>query len=121
MALQRRGVMFIGRESEVERLSGFYEGDKCAVAVVSGQIGIGKTTLLQEFAQDKKGLFFEAYETTGKHQMERLSSYMGSKKTFDPAGFCKEISKRAGSIDSSAEIIMAEMDDISECDEDIKD
>jgi len=33
----------------------------------------------------------------------------------------EEISKRAGSIDSSAEIIMAEMDDISECDEDIKD
>lgn len=87
--------MFIGRKSEVEKLSGFYEGDKCAIAVVSGQIGIGKTTLLQEFAQDKKGLFFEAYETTGKHQMERLSSYMGSKKTFDPAGFCKEISKRA--------------------------
>ena len=87
--------MLIGRKNELETLNSFYVGESNSIAVVSGQIGVGKTTLLQEFAQDKNGIFFEAYETTGKHQLERLSEYLGSKKTLDPAGFCKEISKRA--------------------------
>ena len=87
--------MFKGRKTEIELLNGFYEGEKASVAVVSGQIGVGKTALLREFAKDKKAIFFEAYETTGKHQLERLSKLMGASKTLDADGFCKEVSKRA--------------------------
>lgn len=87
--------MFIGRKYEIEKLNGFYEGEKASVAVISGQLGVGKTALLKEFAQDKKAIFFEAYETTGKHQLERLSQTMGSSKALNADGFCKEISKRA--------------------------
>ena len=87
--------MFFGRKNEIELLNGFYEGEDASVAVVSGQIGIGKTTLLKEFAADKNAIFFEAYETTSKHQLERLSKVMGANKVLDAEGFCKEISKRA--------------------------
>jgi len=87
--------MFKGRKCEIEKLNGFYEGEKASVAVVSGQYGIGKTTLLREFSADKDVLFFEAYETTGKHQLERLSKAIGSKTVLNAEGFCKEITQRA--------------------------
>ncbi|QFJ55065.1 ATP-binding protein [Pseudobutyrivibrio xylanivorans] len=86
--------MFIGRKNEIEKLNGFYEGETVSVAVVSGSIGVGKTSLLQEFAQEKNAIFFEAYETTGKHQLERLGQLMGM-EALDAASFCKEISERA--------------------------
>lgn len=108
--------MFFGRKNEIELLNGFYEGEDASVAVVSGQIGIGKTTLLKEFAADKDAIFFEAYETTSKHQLERLSKVMGVSKTLDAEGFCKEISKRAAKskqliiIDQYPHIVKADPD-----------
>ena len=108
--------MFFGRKNEIELLNGFYEGEDASVAVVSGQIGIGKTTLLKEFAADKNAIFFEAYETTSKHQLERLSKVMGVSKTLDAEGFCKEISKRAAKskqliiIDQYPHIVKADPD-----------
>ena len=86
--------MFIGRKKELEQLNGFYEGNNVSVAVVSGSIGVGKTSLLQEFIKDKKAIFFEAYETTGKHQLERLSQLMGM-ESFTTTAFCDEITNRA--------------------------
>lgn len=88
--------MFKGRTNEIQQLNGFFEGNTVSVAVVSGSIGIGKTALLQEFSKDKQALFFEAYETTGKHQLERLAQLMG-KKSLDASNFCDEIAKRASS------------------------
>ena len=108
--------MFIGRKNEIEALNGFYEGEEASVAVISGQIGIGKTTLLKEFAADKDAIFFEAYETTSKHQMERLSKLMGANKGLDAKGFCKEISERAAKskqliiIDQYPHIVKADPD-----------
>lgn len=86
--------MFIGRKNEIQSLNGFFESDTAAVAVVSGAIGVGKTTMLQEFAKDKNAIFFDAYETTGKHQLERLGKLLGI-ENLDAQGFCKEISERA--------------------------
>ena len=86
--------MFIGRKEEIQQLNGFYEGDSVSVAVVSGSFGMGKTTLLKEFAKDKDAFFFEAYETTAKHQLERLGKLMGI-ESIDATAFCEEISKRA--------------------------
>jgi len=108
--------MFIGRKSEIEKLNGFYEGEKDSIAVISGQIGVGKTALLQEFAKDKENIFFQAYETTGKHLLEQLSQLIGAKSTLDAAGFCKELSKRASKekqliiIDQYPNIVKADPD-----------
>ncbi|MDC7279175.1 hypothetical protein NXH64_06590 [Butyrivibrio fibrisolvens] len=88
--------MFKGRTNEIQLLNGFYEGNTAEVAVVSGSIGVGKTALLQEFASDKDAIFFEAYETTGKHQLERLAQLMGV-ETLDAESFCNEIANRAAS------------------------
>ena len=87
--------MFKGRKSEIEKLNGFYEGEEASVAVVSGQLGVGKTALLREFAKDKEVIFFEAYETTAKHQFEQISKTIGSSTVLDGEAFCQEISKRA--------------------------
>ena len=86
--------MLIGRRNEIQSLNGFFEGDSAGVAVVSGSIGVGKTTLLQEFAKEKNAIFFDAYETTGKHQLERLGKLMEI-ENIDAEGFCKEITERA--------------------------
>ena len=108
--------MFIGRKNELEKLNSFYDGEAASVAVVSGQIGIGKTTLLQEFAKEKNALFFDAYETTAKHQLERISQIIGSKKTLTAEGVCGEISKRAAKekqliiIDQYPNIVKADPD-----------
>lgn len=87
--------MFKGRKSEIEKLNGFYEGEEASVAVVSGQLGVGKTALLREFAKDKEAIFFEAYETTAKHQFEQISKTIGLSTVLDGEAFCQEISKRA--------------------------
>ena len=87
--------MFKGRKEEIEKLKKFYEGDNAEVAIISGQFGIGKSTLLKEFAVDKECIFIEAYETTSKHQFELISKIMGSETVLDGEAFCKEISKRA--------------------------
>ena len=87
--------MFKGRKSELEQLNGFYEGDNADVAVISGQIGIGKTTLIKEFIADKNAIFFEAYETTSKHLFEMLGKNIGVSTELDGISFCEEITKKA--------------------------
>lgn len=87
--------MFVGRSNEIEKLNGFYEVDSCQLAVVSGQLGVGKTTLLREFAKDKKPIFIDAYETTAKHQMERIGEILGLKESVNANTFCEEVAKRA--------------------------
>ncbi|WP_028235318.1 ATP-binding protein [Pseudobutyrivibrio sp. MD2005] len=87
--------MFKGRKGELEQLNGFYEGDNADVAVISGQIGIGKTTLIKEFIADKNAIFFEAYETTSKHLFEMLGKNIGVSTELDGISFCEEITKKA--------------------------
>lgn len=68
--------MFIGRKNELEALNAFYEGDKEALACVTGALGMGKTTLLRHFAKDKEAIFFSAYETTGKQELSMLAQVL---------------------------------------------
>ena len=87
--------MFIGRKIEIERLNGFYEGDNASVAVVSGQYGVGKSTLLKQFAMDKETIYIDAYETTIKHQMELLGHLLGASEPLTEDGFFEEIKNKA--------------------------
>jgi len=87
--------MFIGRGYEIEQLNGFYENDNCSVAVVSGGLGVGKTTLLREFSKDKNTLYVEAYETTGKHMCKQFAEILGLDVDADFSAICEEIGKRA--------------------------
>ena len=72
--------MFVGRAKEKAALNSFYEKAKERVACVYGRTGIGKTTLLKEFAKDKKTIFFTAYATTDEAELEILAAAIGVKK-----------------------------------------
>ena len=66
-------TIFSGRLAEMEQLNRFYEKARDRVACVYGRTGIGKTTLLKEFARDKKTIFFTAYATTDTAELDLLS------------------------------------------------
>lgn len=87
--------MFIGRHHENEILNGFYEGDNLEIAVVTGSIGVGKSTLLKRFARENDGIYFEAYETTLRHMHSKLGEVLDIKESVDGERFCKEILRRA--------------------------
>ena len=60
---------FIGRKNELEKLNAFYDDEKTNVAVVYGREGMGKTTLISHFLEDKKHISFFAYPTTDKEEL----------------------------------------------------
>ena len=53
---------FVDRELEMETLQNEYERDGSALVALYGRRRVGKTTLISEFIQDKKALFFLASE-----------------------------------------------------------
>lgn len=54
--------MFIAREKELQTLEKLYAQPQLALAAVYGRSGMGKTSLLQQFLQNKRGLHFTALE-----------------------------------------------------------
>jgi AAA+ ATPase superfamily predicted ATPase len=52
--------MFIGRETELEKLNEMYESGNFECAVVYGRRRVGKTTLIKEFINDKRAVYFLA-------------------------------------------------------------
>ena len=88
--------MFVGRKEELEKLNSFYMAVNEQVACVYGRVGMGKTTLLQQFAKDKKTIFFTAYPTTESHELALLAKAIGVNKTADRLtleGLLDEISR----------------------------
>lgn len=62
------------REEELKALNEFYKAPGFSVAAVYGQRGMGKTTAIRHFASDKEVFYYDALETTGKHQLQMLSA-----------------------------------------------
>lgn len=60
--------MFVGRKSELARLNESYEKSGIPVVILYGREGIGKTTLIQKFCEDKNSVFYEARELSKKEQ-----------------------------------------------------
>ena len=89
--------MFVGRSLEIEKLNGFYEGEMCDVAVITGAIGIGKSTLLREFSQDKNTCYYEAYETTINYQLKLMGQAFGIKDCTRAEDIFEVITKKAQS------------------------
>jgi AAA+ ATPase superfamily predicted ATPase len=65
--------MFAGRKRELEKLESLYQGGSFECAVIYGRRRVGKTTLINEFMQGKRAVFFSAAETTGAENLENLS------------------------------------------------
>lgn len=60
--------MFVGREKERIALTKYYKQENSAVVVIYGREGIGKTTLLKEFLQDKPFVYYQAKELSREEQ-----------------------------------------------------
>ena len=71
--------MIKGRKEEIGTLQDFVKSD-ARVLMLYGRVGMGKTTLLQEFLKKQDGMYYNAYPTTAKRQMSYLSKAFGSKE-----------------------------------------
>lgn len=65
--------MFIGRERELASLKEFYEKDGTGMTVIYGRRRIGKSTLIAEFAKDKKTIFYTATKVGKMRNLELFS------------------------------------------------
>ena len=63
-------MRFVGRELELQALEDAYHKNDFQMAVIYGRRRIGKTTLLRQFCQGKKTVFFTAIKTTAKRNID---------------------------------------------------
>lgn len=60
--------MLSGRSEEISNLEQFYEKPGSQLVVVYGQSGVGKTTLVREFAADKSCFYYACREASEREQ-----------------------------------------------------
>lgn len=70
--------MFIGRESELAELNAMYNENRFHLFVLYGRRRVGKTTLLNEFCQNKESIFFSASQSNQKNNLEKFSALVFS-------------------------------------------
>lgn len=75
----------IGRKEELERLEQMYQSGKFEFLIMYGRRRIGKTTILQEFSQEHRTIFFPAQEKNDALNLEDFSVI--SQKYFEQEGF----------------------------------
>lgn len=66
--------MFVNREQEISFLNRLFERDGAQLVVVWGRRRVGKTALLQHFAQDRRILYHVATLSTESLELERFSA-----------------------------------------------
>lgn len=66
--------MFIGRESELRFLENYYGREGSQIVVVYGQRGVGKTTLLERFSENKKSTYYAARACSPREQRYQWAS-----------------------------------------------
>lgn len=66
--------MFVGRQQELATLQSHYDNGGFQFAVVYGRRRVGKTALLNEFARDKRTLFFTALEQSDADNLRDFST-----------------------------------------------
>lgn len=69
--------MFLGRDSEVKVLDEYLNRNGNQIMVMYGQIGVGKTTLIRHFMEDKEnGLTFSASSFSEREQLFQWGNYL---------------------------------------------
>jgi len=72
---------FFGRNIELAKLEKMYKNANFEFAVIYGRRRVGKTTLIREFIQKKKAIFFAANESSAEDNLRHLSKCIGGKTT----------------------------------------
>ncbi len=65
--------MFIGREKELQMLSRFYASSKNEMIILYGREGIGKTSLVKRFMENKTTVYYQARELSEEEQNRYFS------------------------------------------------
>lgn len=65
--------MFVGRNRELASLEALYREHNFQCAVIWGRRRVGKTTLINEFTQNKRTIFFTGVDSTEKINLELFS------------------------------------------------
>ena len=65
--------MFVGRQNELKKLNAMYASDQFEFAVLYGRRRVGKTTLINEFCQGKKTIFYVATESNERENLRQFS------------------------------------------------
>ncbi|MBO5094003.1 MAG: ATP-binding protein [Lachnospiraceae bacterium] len=66
--------MFVGRESELDKLNKMYRSDRFEFAVLYGRRRVGKTMLIREFLKEKDGIYYMAIEGAKQENLTGLSN-----------------------------------------------
>ena len=61
--------MFIGRDTELNKLNKLYYTDEFQCCIIYGRRRVGKTRLIQEFIRDKKAIYFASLITSSKQNL----------------------------------------------------
>ena len=67
------GTMFVGRSRELNKLNALYNRNQFEFVVFYGRRRVGKTTLINEFTEQKKSIYYMAVEGTKKENLAGLS------------------------------------------------
>ena len=62
--------MLAGRQNELRRLDGIYDSGKFECVIIHGRLHVGKTTLIREFMNNKRAIYFAAQETSDRENLE---------------------------------------------------
>ncbi len=60
--------MFVGRDAELRFLENYYGREGSQIVVVYGQRGVGKTTMLEKFSENKKSTYYAARACSSREQ-----------------------------------------------------
>lgn len=66
-------TVFIGRKRELAAMERLYQQDGFQMTVMYGRRRVGKSTLLKQFIQGKKAIYFTAVRNSAQRNLERLS------------------------------------------------
>ncbi|MDR3019813.1 MAG: ATP-binding protein [Treponema sp.] len=78
---------FQGRERELEELEGLYKTKTYQMVIIYGRRRIGKSTLINQFIQNKRSVFFTATETDSRRNLEVFSRVIMKLKDVQGAVF----------------------------------
>ena len=70
--------MFIGRKDDLKFLNTEYQREQFSFVPIYGRRRVGKTTLIRKFIEDKKAIYFQAFESRAIINLERLSHSVNS-------------------------------------------
>ena len=83
--------MFTGRKKELQKLQEYYQNKEINILVVYGQRGIGKTTLLERFVEEKNNIYYEAVSCSLREQKKFFISRLGNMGELSQSSSFEEI------------------------------